>query len=96
MFLSKTVIRKPDILNLMLNSGVGEPHEVAMSIIDDTFESIQELSHHLYIQEMDFELYSTAKAATEEPKLRAAGCLAFEDCSQKAAMVPMTVTLPAK
>ncbi|KAI4131083.1 MAG: hypothetical protein LQ338_001404 [Usnochroma carphineum] len=49
----------------------------------DAFESLQELTRHLAIQEMDFELYISPEPGSE-PKLVATGCLAFTDCGQEA------------
>ncbi|KAI4086144.1 MAG: hypothetical protein L6R37_008440 [Teloschistes peruensis] len=77
----KAVICNLDILGLVITSRAEPLNDIAIAAVDEAFETIQELTHHLSIQEMDFELYNTTDAGSE-PQLVAKGCLAFQDCGQ--------------
>ncbi|KAL8825342.1 MAG: hypothetical protein Q9170_007828 [Blastenia crenularia] len=91
---AKSIICNPDILGFVLSSESGELHEIAVSTIDEAFESIQELTHHLSVQEMDFDIYDTTDTGSE-PKYIAQGCLAYRGCGQTPNTVPSNLTLKA-
>ncbi|KAL8950872.1 MAG: hypothetical protein Q9222_003126 [Ikaeria aurantiellina] len=88
----KSVICNPDILGFVLSYETGPADQIPISTIDQAFESIQELTHHLSVQEMDFDMYDTTDAGSP-PKFIAQGCLAFKGCGQSPDTVPSNITL---
>ncbi|KAI4193945.1 MAG: hypothetical protein LQ350_008066 [Teloschistes chrysophthalmus] len=89
----KAVICNPDILGMVITSRAEPLNDIAIAVVDEAFESLQELTHHLSIQEMDFEIYNTNETGSEPQQLVAKGCLAFQDCGQTAGTVPSNITL---
>ncbi|KAL9593622.1 MAG: hypothetical protein Q9219_007465 [cf. Caloplaca sp. 3 TL-2023] len=89
---TKAVVCNPDILGIVISSLAEPLNDISVAAVDAAFESIQELTHHLSIQELDFELFNTTDAA-KEPKLITTGCLAYQYCGHEAASVPSNLTL---
>ncbi|KAL9579208.1 MAG: hypothetical protein Q9212_005239, partial [Teloschistes hypoglaucus] len=89
----KAVICNPDILSMVITSRAEPLNDIAIPVVDEAFESVQELTHHLSIQEMDFEIYNTTETGSETQQLVAKGCLAFQDCGQTSGTVPSNITL---
>ncbi|KAL8634732.1 MAG: hypothetical protein Q9228_007693, partial [Teloschistes exilis] len=61
----KAVICNLDILGFVITSRAEPLNDIAIAAVDEALETIQELTHHLSVQEMDFELYNTTETGSE-------------------------------
>ncbi|KAL8943446.1 MAG: hypothetical protein Q9211_000978 [Gyalolechia sp. 1 TL-2023] len=89
-FPADAIICNPDILGIVITPNILPREFTPVSTVMYAFESIQQLSHHLSIQEMDWELYWGPYDALSP--LVASGCLAFDDCGQVPGTVPSNLT----
>ncbi|KAL8940128.1 MAG: hypothetical protein Q9216_002982 [Gyalolechia sp. 2 TL-2023] len=89
-FPANAIVCNPDILGIVINAVFHPQQNTPVETVMYAFESIQQLSHHLSIQEMDWELYRGPYDALAP--LVATGCLAFDDCGHVPGSVPDNVT----
>ncbi|KAL8946729.1 MAG: hypothetical protein Q9222_006913 [Ikaeria aurantiellina] len=95
------VLWRPGYLRMQIDSQITEPSNPGMVArlpvyaVMDAFECLQELSHFLAIQEMDFEMHYEDRAdPASGQQLIAKGCLAFDDtCGPSSGPQPVTKLL---